>query len=155
LARSRLWRVASFVVAMDYESRRMSLDVKSIHTCAPRRTLLDMRASDVGPRIRELREARDLSLARLGGMAGVDPTQLSRVELGKAEPSITWIEKVAAALGVGFVLEFVEVAPRQRVGQGHEGLAHSVPIVEFGKPTAPLELPSAEAQRPAKKARKS
>lgn len=86
--------------------------VKSL-VCQPTRpSLLGMRADEIGRRLRELREAKGLSQAQLAGRAGVDPTQLARVERGQSEPSVKWLERVAVGLEVGFLVEFVDVTPR-------------------------------------------
>ncbi len=52
-----------------------------------------------GPRIRELRTAAGLTLAELGKAAGVQPSQLSRVESKKGDFNTTQIARIARALG--------------------------------------------------------
>ena len=55
--------------------------------------------TDVGRRIRELREERALSLAELGRRVGVTASALSQIELGKTRPAVTTLASLAAELG--------------------------------------------------------
>jgi len=55
--------------------------------------------ADVGTRIRALRHASDLSLEQLGERAGVHPTHLSAVELGRRNPSLITLGRIAEGLG--------------------------------------------------------
>ena len=52
----------------------------------------------VGPRIRALREAMDLSLRDLGERAGVSAPMLSQVERGETSPTLTIAGRIAAGL---------------------------------------------------------
>ena len=54
----------------------------------------------MGLRIRQLRERQGLSLRGLAEKAGVDFTTLNRIELGKAAPRFSTLEKLAKALRV-------------------------------------------------------
>lgn len=57
--------------------------------------------SRVGREIRELRRARDITLARLSEVTGLSQGLLSQIETGKSEPSIKSLHAIARALGVG------------------------------------------------------
>jgi transcriptional regulator with XRE-family HTH domain len=52
----------------------------------------------VGPRVRALREAMDLSLRDLGERAGVSAPMLSQVERGETSPTLAVAAKIAAGL---------------------------------------------------------
>ena len=52
----------------------------------------------VGPRIRALREAMDLSLRDLGERAGVSAPMLSQVERGETSPTLTIAGRIAGGL---------------------------------------------------------
>ncbi len=54
-------------------------------------------------RIRELRNLKGVSQARLAVTAGMDPATLNRIEQGKGNPNLRTLEKLADALGVGVV----------------------------------------------------
>src|SRR5687768_1253089 len=54
----------------------------------------------LGASVRRLRSARQLSLRNLGGRTGFSASFLSQVENGQASPSISSMERIAAALGV-------------------------------------------------------
>jgi transcriptional regulator with XRE-family HTH domain len=54
----------------------------------------------LGYRIRTLRNSRSLSQEKLAELAGVHPTYISEVELGKANASITVFEGIALGLGM-------------------------------------------------------
>jgi transcriptional regulator with XRE-family HTH domain len=57
----------------------------------------------LGARIRELREARGLSLDAVAALVGVSSSHLSRMERDLTAPSFTLIGRIAEALGVGVV----------------------------------------------------
>lgn len=70
-------------------------------------------ASTLGPRLRELRTTRGLSLERLASRSGVSRAMLSKVERGENTPTITVLLKVASALEVS-AAELIGVEPRAR-----------------------------------------
>lgn len=55
----------------------------------------------MGLRLRQLREKKGLSVRGLAEKAGVDWTAINRIELGKVNPHLDTLEKLAKALGVG------------------------------------------------------
>jgi len=57
-------------------------------------------AARVGRRLRELREARGFSQARLEAIAGVPKARISRYENGHVMPSVPTLDRLAAALGL-------------------------------------------------------
>src|SRR5262249_17841 len=61
-------------------------------------------ASGVGRRIREIREARGLTLEALAAKCGIAKPNLSRLENDKLRPTIETLSAVAAALGTHPVL---------------------------------------------------
>ena len=54
----------------------------------------------LGMRIKEIRQSRKLSQDKLSEKLGVDPKYLSRVEVGKATPSLDLLMKTAKLLDV-------------------------------------------------------
>lgn len=54
----------------------------------------------LGQKIRAARVRKHLSLFKAGATAGVDPSHWSRVELGKANPSLATVRRMAAAVGL-------------------------------------------------------
>jgi transcriptional regulator with XRE-family HTH domain len=56
--------------------------------------------TDLGARVRALRRERGLTLKGLGRLAGLSHPFLSQVERGLARPSVSSIERIAAALDV-------------------------------------------------------
>ena len=55
-------------------------------------------ASEIGPRVRALREAMDLSLRELAGRTGVSAPMLSQVERGETSPTLSVAARIAAGL---------------------------------------------------------
>lgn len=55
---------------------------------------------NLGYRIRSLRNSRGLSQEKFAEAAGVHPTYISEIELGKANASIVVFDRVAHALGM-------------------------------------------------------
>lgn len=54
----------------------------------------------LGLRIKEIRQNRKISQEKLSEKLGVDPKYLSRIEVGKATPSLDLLVKVAGLLNV-------------------------------------------------------
>src|SRR5574339_1124703 len=55
---------------------------------------------DVGTRLRELREAHNVSMRGLATASGLSANALSMIERGKTSPSVSTLYKLADALGV-------------------------------------------------------
>ncbi len=55
---------------------------------------------DVGMRLRELRDARNISMRGLATKSGLSANALSMIERGKTSPSVSTLYKLADALGV-------------------------------------------------------
>jgi transcriptional regulator with XRE-family HTH domain len=55
---------------------------------------------EVGPRVREARRAREMTLEALASASGVSVAHLSRLESGARQPSLATLLNVAAGLGV-------------------------------------------------------
>src|SRR6266508_1044454 len=56
-------------------------------------------ARQIGLRIRELREKRNLSSKELAERAGITPQSLSRIELGRHDVVFTTLRRILAAMG--------------------------------------------------------
>src|SRR3954470_9288818 len=56
--------------------------------------------TDLGARVRALRRERGLTLKELGHRAGLSHPFLSQIERGLARPSLSSVERIAAALDV-------------------------------------------------------
>ena len=69
----------------------------------------------LGPRIRSLRRARQVTLRELAERAGVTESFLSQVEREVASPSIASVQRIARALDLGIADLFVEEPPLGRV----------------------------------------
>src|SRR5437899_3316895 len=61
----------------------------------------------LGPRLRQLRSQRDLTIAQLAEKAGVSSGMISQIERGNANPSIKTLQRLRAALGVN-LWEFLD-----------------------------------------------
>jgi transcriptional regulator with XRE-family HTH domain len=67
-------------------------------TAAPACTTTPTLAPAIGPRIKALREAMDLSLRDLGERCGVSAPMLSQVERGETSPTLAVAERIASGL---------------------------------------------------------
>ena len=56
--------------------------------------------SGVGDKIRKAREYKKISQEALGNEFGIDYTQINRMELGKVNFSISYLSRIAQALGI-------------------------------------------------------
>lgn len=125
----------------------VTTDRPSSGPARPSRTVLDDDALALGTRIRERRRALGLSLVRLAAMTDLSHPFLSQVERGHARPSVTSLQRIAAALGVdagwlfateGERRQAVEVvagnspSPLRVAGGQPEGLVHRVVASGWG-----------------------
>ena len=55
---------------------------------------------DIGKKIKQIREAKDLTAKEVVTAVDMQPAMYSRIENGKTEPSLSSLEKIAKALGV-------------------------------------------------------
>jgi transcriptional regulator with XRE-family HTH domain len=69
----------------------------------------------LGPRIRALRQARNVTLRELAGRAGVTESFLSQVEREVTSPSIASVQRIARALDLAIAELFTEEAPHGRL----------------------------------------
>jgi transcriptional regulator with XRE-family HTH domain len=105
-------------------------------------------ALHVGPRVRALREAMDLSLRDLAERSGVSAPMLSQVERGETSPTLQVASRIAAGLELRLsqllrldeqgVVSIVRAAERRRGGGG----GHTIEVL-----TPPLPGQRAELSR--------
>jgi transcriptional regulator with XRE-family HTH domain len=69
----------------------------------------------LGPRIRSLRQARQVTLRELAQRAGVTESFLSQVEREVTSPSIASVQRIARALDLGIAELFVDEPPLGRL----------------------------------------
>lgn len=67
---------------------------------------------EIGPRIRELRQTKNLGLVEFGAHTGLSPGMLSRIETGRLYPTLPTLLRIAMVFGVG--LEHFFTQDRQR-----------------------------------------
>ena len=70
---------------------------------------------NIGERLRDLREARNISMRALATKSGLSANALSMIERGKASPSVSTLYKLAEALGVSITSFFGSDTQRQQV----------------------------------------
>jgi len=70
---------------------------------------------NVGERLRELREARNISMRALATRSGLSANALSMIERGKASPSVGTLYKLAEALGISITAFFSSETERKQV----------------------------------------
>ena len=75
----------------------------------------DAPSVNVGNRLRELREANNISMRGLATKSGLSANALSMIERGKTSPSVSTLYKLADALGVDITAFFGEPRERQPV----------------------------------------
>jgi transcriptional regulator with XRE-family HTH domain len=69
----------------------------------------------LGPRIRSLRQSRNITLRELAERAGVTESFLSQVEREVTSPSIATVQRIARGLDLTIAELFTEEAPRGRI----------------------------------------
>ena len=70
---------------------------------------------NIGERLRELREARNISMRSLATRSGLSANALSMIERGRASPSVSTLHKLAEALGISITSFFSSDTQRQQV----------------------------------------
>jgi len=70
---------------------------------------------DVGTRLRQLREERNMSMRALATASGLSANALSMIERGKTSPSVSTLYKLADAMGVPITTFFGEQTTKQQV----------------------------------------
>jgi len=70
---------------------------------------------NIGERLRELREARNISMRALAARSGLSANALSMIERSKASPSVSTLYKLADALGVSITSFFGSDTQKQQV----------------------------------------
>jgi transcriptional regulator with XRE-family HTH domain len=70
---------------------------------------------NIGDRLRELRESRNISMRSLATRSGLSANALSMIERGKASPSVSTLYKLAEALGISITSFFSSDTQRQQV----------------------------------------
>ena len=70
---------------------------------------------DVGGRLRDLRQERDLSMRSLARLSGLSTNALSMIERGRTSPSVSTLYKLSEALEVPITAFFRTEPPRQGI----------------------------------------
>jgi transcriptional regulator with XRE-family HTH domain len=84
--------------------------------------------SDVGVRIREMRRTRGLALVRLAESAAISRSALSQIEVGRTDPSLQTLRRLAASLQIPLAALFeTQGTVEQRVVRAHERKILSIP----------------------------
>ena len=69
---------------------------------------------NIGDRLRELREARNISMRALAVKSGLSANALSMIERGRASPSVSTLYKLADALGISITAFFGSETDRKQ-----------------------------------------
>ena len=85
---------------------------------------------DVGTRLRQLREQRNMSMRSLATASGLSANALSMIERGKTSPSVSTLYKLATAMGVPITTFFGEPTTKQKAIFMH---AQERPRVPFSR----------------------
>lgn len=83
---------------------------------------------DVGVRLRQLREERNLSMRSLATASGLSANALSMIERGKTSPSVSTLYKLADAMGVPITTFFGEQTEKKQVIFIHGQERYRVPF---------------------------
>lgn len=70
---------------------------------------------NVGSRLRELREARNISMRTLATKSGLSANALSMIERGKTSPSVSTLYKLSDAMGISITAFFGVETDRKQV----------------------------------------
>ena len=69
------------------------------------------RAYEIGEQVRTLRQAKGLSQAALGALAGTSQQAIAGIESGGVMPTIDSLDRIGQALGVDLLVQFAQPQP--------------------------------------------
>lgn len=72
-----------------------------------------LEAYRIGPKLRELRQARKMGLAELGQHTGLSTGMLSKIERGQLFPTLPTLLRIAIVFGLGLDHFFTDARPRR------------------------------------------
>jgi transcriptional regulator with XRE-family HTH domain len=75
----------------------------------------DALSVDVGGRLKELRQERELSIRALARLSGLSANALSMIERGRTSPSVSTLYKLAGSMEVPITAFFREVPSREEI----------------------------------------
>jgi len=75
----------------------------------------DALSIDVGSRLKELRQMRDISIRALARLSGLSANALSMIERGRSSPSVSTLYKLAESLEIPITAFFREIPERKEV----------------------------------------
>jgi transcriptional regulator with XRE-family HTH domain len=84
------------------------------------KSLLTSDAQHVGNRIRQLRQAKDLSARDLASRAGLTASYISRIENARVSPTVATLGKVVQAMGETFASLFGDAQPEGPVVRAND-----------------------------------
>jgi len=76
---------------------------------------------EIGKKIREFREERNLNIKQLAEIVECTPSLISQLERGKADPSISMLKRIAEALNVNIIDFFMKRANNEDVVMREDG----------------------------------
>jgi transcriptional regulator with XRE-family HTH domain len=76
---------------------------------------------NIGKKIKELREERNLNIKQLSGLAECTPSLISQLEREKTDPSISMLKKIAEALNVNIIDFFMKAMNDEDVVTPRDG----------------------------------
>jgi transcriptional regulator with XRE-family HTH domain len=79
------------------------------------RSMRTGKSNDLGDRLRQLRESRNISLRLLARESGLSANALSMIERGLSSPSVSTLYKLAEALDMPVTSFFMHEAERQQI----------------------------------------
>jgi len=85
---------------------------------------------DVARNIKSIREKKGMSQKELINAVGLGAPMYSRIETGKAEPSLTTLEKIAKALGVQITDFFITDTALEDINSYDASLMEKVKLIE-------------------------
>lgn len=88
----------------------------------------DHETMDVGLRLRELRQERDLSMRSLARLSGLSTNALSMIERGRSSPSVSTLYKLSEAMEIPITAFFRTVPPKQAIVYRNAEERSSVPF---------------------------
>ena len=84
----------------------------------------------IGTRIRNLRQARDLSQKEVALSLGMDQSQYSRIETGKTDPSFSTVERIVQTLDIGMAELFEREPPVVEVNSYIKATQEKLRLIE-------------------------
>ena len=86
---------------------------------------------NIGEKIKNVREAKNLSQKEISNMVQMDQSQYSKIENGKTDPTTNTLEKIAKALGIELSELFISDTIFKDINSVNKTIMEKIRLIEM------------------------